>query len=279
MRATQTRRQPVRELFVNLTLREVRGKYRRTVLGNFWSMLNPLASMIIYTAVFSILLRVQPEPGDPSGLDVFAIWLMVGLLAWNFMSGGISAGMGAFVNNSALLTKVYFPRWVLVASTVAAAAFTYAIELAVLSAVLLVFGVVVIAWIPGILLTGLLIGVFAYGLGLALAVLNVYFRDTQHFVAILLQVWFYLTPIVYPPQLIADTQQRILDEQGLDVPLGTLYELNPMLHFIEVMRAFMYDNRLPDPTDVVICFVAAGLSLLLGIAVFRRFSGRVVEEL
>jgi ABC-2 type transport system permease protein len=268
-----------RELYLNLTLREVRGRYRRTVLGNLWSLLNPLASMVIYTAVFSVLLRVQPDPGQPSGLDVFALWLMTGLLAWNFLSAGVSQGMGALVGNAGLLTKVYFPRSVLIASTVSAAGVTYAIELVALSAVLLVFGAFVLPWLPGVVVVGLLLGIMALGLGLALSVLNVYFRDTQHFVAIGLQVWFYLTPIVYPISLVAEAERRLADERGIDVPIGQLYSLNPMTHFVSALRALMYDNRFPDAIDLAWCLGAAVVSLTVGVLVFRRFSARVVEEL
>ncbi len=277
--ATGTDWRAARELYVNLTLREVRGKYRRTVLGNFWSLLNPLASMVIYTAVFSVLLRIRPDPGDPSGLDVFALWLMVGLLAWNFLSAGLSSGMGVLVGNAGLLTKVYFPRWVLVAATVSAAGVTYAIELAVLSAVLLVFGAFVLPWLPGVLVIAFLLGVMAFGLGLALSVLNVYFRDTQHFMAIFLQAWFYLTPIVYPMRLVAEAERTLAEEQGIDLPLTQLYELNPMTHFVSALRALLYDNRVPDSVDLLWCVGSAAVALGVGVLVFRRFSARVVEEL
>lgn len=276
---TAAERRSARELFVNLTMREVRGKYRRTVLGNFWSLLNPLASMVIYTVVFGVLIRIDPGPGDPSGLDVFALWLMTGLLAWNFLSAGVSQGMGALVGNAGLLTKVYFPRWVLVAATVSSAGITYAIELAVLSAVLLLFGAFVLPWLPLVLVVAVLLGLLGFGLGLTLSVLNVYFRDTQHFVAIGLQVWFYLTPIVYPLTLVADAEQRLAQDRGLDLPLVELYALNPMTHFVDALRALMYDNRFPDVDDLLWCAGSAAVAMVVGVLVFRRFSARVVEEL
>lgn len=276
---TQAERRSARELFLNLTMREVKGKYRRTVLGNFWSLLNPLASMVIYTVVFGVLIRIDPGPGDPSGLDVFALWLMTGLLAWNFLSAGVSAGMNALVGNAGLLTKVYFPRWVLVASAVTAAGITYLIELVALSAVLMLFGAFVLPWLPGVLVVALLLAVFGFGLGLMFSVLNVYFRDTQHFVAIGLQVWFYLTPIVYPLALVVDAEERLREEEGLDLPLLEVYDLNPMTHFVSALRALMYDNRFPDAPDLLWCLGAAVASLVVGVLVFRRFSARVVEEL
>ena len=102
-----------KELFVNLTLRELRGKYKRSVLGWTWSLLNPLATMVIFTVVFRFFLKVEPTRGDPSGLHVFAIFLLCGLLPWNFLSNGMSGSMGALIANSNLIKKVFFPREIL----------------------------------------------------------------------------------------------------------------------------------------------------------------------
>src|SRR6266508_5112762 len=92
-----------RELLWNLTLRELRGRYKRTALGFGWSLLNPLATMLIFTFVFRYVLRVQPDPGDPSGLEVFALWLLCGILAWNYFAGSTSASMGALLGNANLV--------------------------------------------------------------------------------------------------------------------------------------------------------------------------------
>lgn len=271
-------RRSARELFVNLTLRELRGRYRRTVLGNTWSLVNPIASMVIYTAVFSVLLRIEPDRGDPSGLHVFALWLMCGLLAWNFLSGGFSAALGSLVGNANLLTKVYFPRWVVVASAVAATAVTFAIEMAVLAVALVIFGANIFPLLPFALLIMVLLVLFAFGAGLAFSVLNVYFRDTQHFVAIGLQMWFYLTPIVYPIAYVEE-QQRRLEASGDNIPLVTLFKLNPMEHFVSALRNTLYDNRLPTLLDLGVCFGVAVVSMAIGWSVFQRYSARIVEEL
>ncbi|MCU1673256.1 MAG: type transporter, partial [Frankiales bacterium] len=99
-----------RELLTELTLREVRARYRGTVLGQLWSLINPLATMAIYTVVFGFLLKVQIPPGDPSGLDVFAVWLLCALLPWAFFNNCVFGGMGALVGNAGLVQKVWFPR-------------------------------------------------------------------------------------------------------------------------------------------------------------------------
>jgi ABC-2 type transport system permease protein len=267
-----------RELLVNLTLRDVRSRYKRTVLGNAWSLVNPLAAMLIYTVVFGFFLKIQPAPGDPSGLDVFALWLLCGLLPWTFLSNAMSAGMGALLFNANLVLKVYLPRSVLVASAVLALGVTFLIEMGVLSAVVLAFGSNVLLRLPLALFFMAVLAVFALGLGLALSVFNVYFRDTQHFVAIFMQIWFYLTPILYPLTYVQEAQDR-LAAQGHDVPLVTLFKLNPAEHFVSVFRHLLYDDRLPSFGDSAACVLTAVVALGLGAWIFRRYEGRLAEEL
>jgi len=272
-----------RELLVNLTLREVRGKYKRTALGQGWSLLNPIATMLIFTAVFGFLLRITVPAGNPSGVHVFALWLVCGLLPWNFVSSALTGGMGALVGNANLVKKVYFPREVLVASTVLSWDVTFLIELGVLSVALLLFGAFVLPWLPLAALYVVLLTAFALGLGLALSVANVYFRDTSHFVGILMQIWFYATPVVYPSSYVHQAAQKLDDKGyrlfGHRVPLEFVYRLNPMERFVACFRAVFYDNRWPGAGDTVFVMLAAVLSLLAGYAIFRRYEGRLAEEL
>lgn len=264
-----------RELLVNLTLREVRGKYKRTSLGQLWSLVNPLAAMLIYTLVFGFLLRIQPEKGDPSGLDVFALWLLCGLLPWTFVNAAVNAGMNSLVNDANLIKKVWFPREVLVVSAVMAGLVTHGVEMLVLSVVLLFFGAFVVPWLPLVVVTMVLLGAFATGLALLLSVANVYFRDTQHFVAIGLQMWFYLTPILYPLTYVSDKAAEL----GSGDLLLTVYRLNPMERFTSVFRSLLYDNTWPQWGDLAFCAVAAAVFLTLGYVVFKRHEPRIAEEL
>jgi ABC-type polysaccharide/polyol phosphate export permease len=123
-----------------------------------------------------------------------------------------------------------------------------------------------------------LLVVFALGLGLMLSVANVYFRDTQHFFAIFLQLWFYLTPILYPLSYVQQAQNR-LEAKGHDIPLVFLFQLNPVEHFVSVFRYLLYDNRLPSLVDSLVCLASASASVALGFWVFRTYEGRLAEEL
>jgi ABC-2 type transport system permease protein len=270
-----------RELLVNLTMREVRGKYKRTVLGQGWSLLNPLALIAIFSLVFGFLLKAGPPVGDPSGLDVFGLWLACGLLPWAFFSGAVVAAMSTLLTNANLVKKVYFPREVLVASTVFSFVVSFLVELAVLTVLLLLFGGRPVVWLPGVVLAVLLLTVFSLGLGLLLAITNVYFRDTSYLVALLFQFWFYLTPVVYPPQLVDRTvaEHGGLAIAGHELPVAHLYRLNPMERFISVFRSLLYDNRWPSWQDWAGITVSAAVALFIGAFVFRRFGRRLVEEL
>jgi ABC-2 type transport system permease protein len=264
-----------RELVANLTLREVRGKYKRTVLGQGWSLVNPLALMATYTLVFGVLLGSGDRLAKGNnGIHAFALWLLGGLLPWTFFNNAVTTGMTSLISNSNLIKKVYFPREVLVASSVLAFDVTFLTELFVYGVVLLAFGSFVFHWLPLVLLLVVLLTAFAAGIALALSVANVYFRDTAHFVAILMQLWFFATPIVYPPVLVRD---KHVDIGGVDA--YTLYRLNPMERFVEAFRAVFYDSKWPHVDTLLFCAVSAVLSLLFGYWVFSRFEGRLAEEL
>src|SRR4051812_24189287 len=258
-----------RGLLINLTLREVRGKYKRTLLGQGWSLLNPVATLLIYTLVFGFVLRVPVPVGDPSGVHLFPLYLACGLLPWTFFNNAVSGGMGALIGNANLLRKVFFWRPTLVFATVLSWDVTFGIELLVLVAALLIVGAMPLPWLPLLVLAVVALTVFALGIALLLSVANVYFRDTQHFVTIGMQLWFYATPIVYPYSLIQDQAAR-MRANGYDFPLETVYRLNPLERFVSVFRAMLYDNVAPYWGDLLFCLVAAVISLVIGITVFNR---------
>ncbi len=273
--ATLTELSNARELMVNLTLRELRGKYKRSVLGWAWSLFNPLVTMAIFTVVFLVFLRVRIPPGDPSGMNVFAFYLLCGLLPWNFLSNGMNGGMTALISNATLIQKVYFPREILVAANVASWLVSLLIELAVFAVALLIVGNMVLPWLPAVVVLVAVQAVFVVGIGLLLSVLNVYFRDVQHLMAILLQFWFYSTPIVYPLTVVPTTVELF----GFDLPLRAIYELNPMVRFVEAYRDLLYDLRIPPVGDIAYLLAVSALSLAVGLVVFNRLEPNLAEEL
>ncbi len=263
-----------RELLVNLVLRDLRGRYKRSALGWGWSLLNPLATVAVYSIVFSFFLKIDPPRGHPSGLHSFVAFLLCGLLAWNFFSNSMSAATEALLSNANLIKKVYFPRELLVVSAVGALLVSFLIELGVLCVVLLALGNFVLPWIPMLLVVVAIEAVFVLGISLMLSVLNVYFRDVKHFVAIALQALFYSAPIVYPQRLVPQHATVL----GVRLPLHDIYVLNPLVRLIACFRSVLYDLTFPAWSDLGYIALWAVAMLLLGYWVFGRLDRRLAEE-
>lgn len=261
-----------RELLWNLTLRELRGRYKRSLLGWGWSLLNPIAFMLVYTFAFSIVIGANPQVGDPSGNSSYAFFLLCGLLPWSFFNVSVGEAMGSIVSNGALVRKVAFPREHLVVATILAGMFTLAIELSVLSIALTLFGFMVLPWLPLVVMTSLILAVFATGFGLALAAANVYFRDMTYLWGIVVQAWFFSTPIVYDPSLV---ENRLADYPTV----VRIYNDLPMAVVVRIFRDLMFDLRMPRLIDYGLMGAYALTVLLFGWWLFDKLEGRFAEEL
>lgn len=264
-----------RDLLINLTLRELRSRYKRSTLGWAWSMINPLAILLIYTLVFRFFLKIDPPAGTHSGLRNFGLFVLTGLLPWNYLVISTTGSVGTLVGNANLLKKAYFRREMLVIAHVASWLVSLLIELSLLSLAFLAFGNMALPFLPIVILLVILLSMFILGLGLALSVVNVYFRDVQHFVGILFQVWFFLTPIVYPISLVQERASPF----GIDLPLRNIYELNPMVGFIKAFRRCFYDLQIPSFGDLGVLLVVSVGTLAVGLMIFSRFEGGLAEEL
>lgn len=256
-----------RELFYNLALRDLRSKYKRSFLGWAWSLINPLVNTIVYTVVFAYFLRVQIPPGEPSGLHLYALHLLCAMLPWNFFVSGVTGSIGSLVSNGNLIKKSYFPRSLLPGATVGASLVSHGIEMGLLVFVLVCFGdYQSLYYLPVTALIVLLVAILALGLGLFFSVLNVYFRDIEHFMNILFLVWMYATPIVYP---ISVVPHKIL----------LFDKLNPMTDASLSLFATMYDGTHPGLLEMSYLAVVAFVTLAIGLKVFSRLEGRLAEEL
>jgi ABC-type polysaccharide/polyol phosphate export permease len=258
------------ELLWNLTLRELRTKYRKSVLGWTWSMLNPLATVAIYSFLFGYLFGADAPVGIHSGVRAFSLYLLCALLPWNFFMLVTNMGMGAIIGNAGLVKKVAFPREVLVFSNTLHGLVQFSIELLLLTVVLVIAGSHFFVWIPVILVQMLLLAFFASGLALALAAGNVYFRDLGYLWQIFTQVWFFATPIVY--------MQALIEEKVAPWALW-IWKLNPMAVFAQGFRRSMYDNTFPGWDNLGACAAVALLSMVIGWSIFTKLSLRFAEEL
>lgn len=262
------------ELLWNLTQRELRSRYRRSFLGWGWSLLQPALMTAVYAIVLGSILKTTPEPGDPSGIDVFAFFLLAGVLPWNFFAGSLIGAMGSIANGGGLVTRVWFPREILPMATICAMAVSLLIELGVLGVAIAFTGHFVFHFTPVVLLLVFLEILFASGLAYWLAALNVRFRDVEYLTSVLLLAYFYLTPILYSPTLIPDTSVL-----GTSVTYRELALVNPMARFAMAFRNVFYDGRLPGLNTMLYIVGWSVVVFLLGFRFFVRRSDRFAEAL
>lgn len=256
-----------RELLWNLTQRELRARYRRSILGWGWSMLNPAMNTAIYTFVFLVIFKSKAPIGDPSRIHVYSIYFLAGVLPWNFFAIGTSTAISSLLGSGHLMTKVFFPRELVPMATVAALAISLLIEMGVLLALILATGHVMIHLIPVVLFLIFLELLFTLGIGLFLAALNIRYRDIAYITTIVLQALFFVTPIVYPLTLItSSTLRRVMN-------------LNPIARFAMAFRNCFYDIRLPGLQTVVGLSVVSLAVFSFGYSFFIRRSPRFVEDL
>lgn len=237
-----------KELLQNLTVKELKLKYKNSVLGFFWSFLNPLMQMVVYTFAFKYVLKVPTEN--------FSVVLLAGLLPWTFFQNSIMTGTTSIINNGNLVKKVYFPREILPLSLIFSNFVNFLITFIVLFLAIMVFQVkigIAILFLPVILI--LLLGI-TIGLSLILSSLNVYYRDISHFVEILFMIWFYLTPIVYSVELIPQK-------------FKTIILLNPLSLVVESVRDCVLYNRIPNGKYLLGMLAYALVLLVLGFKIFR----------
>ncbi|MHB1928643.1 MAG: ABC transporter permease [Acidimicrobiales bacterium] len=264
-----------RELFNNLALRELRSKYKRSFLGWAWSLANPLANTLVYTVVFGVLFHAHPPPGAPSHLKVYALYLLCALLPWNFFQTSIMSSVGGLVGNANLIKKTYFPRELLPASAVGAAVVSHLIEMGLLLVVLAAFGDYwSLEWLPLTVLLIVLTAVFGLGLGLLFSVLNVYFRDVEHFLGIFFLLWLYATPIVYPTYLVSKHHFP-----GTHINALTVLKINPMTEMASLFRSAMFYGSGASWKALLYYAAWAFGALFVGLRVFNRMEGRLAEEL
>jgi len=247
--------------------RDLKARFTVTALGLLWTLLVPLATVLIYSVVFSVIFRAQAPPMG-TGQSVFAAWFFCGLVTWNVFSQISGSGMGSIVGMGAMLQKVYIPSYVPVISAGVSVGIERLLEAGVMLLVMLVFLNVGWTWLfyPFVLL---LLGVFAMSLGYLLAVANVHFRDTGQIFAIVTQMWFFLTPIMYPLDLIP--------EQWHGLPLRDFFLLNPMTSFVNMSRDLVYGLQLPSALSVAYAAAWTAGALVLALVVFRLY-GRDVSE-
>lgn len=266
-----------RYLLQNLVVRDLKVRYKNSVLGILWSLLNPLLMMLVFTLVFTVLTRTQQD------LRQHSVFILVGLLPWNFFSGALLSGTMSITNNSALIKKVYFPRELLPLSAVLSNLVNFLLAFLVLLAFLYASGLgltIHALWLPAILITQL---IFVLGLCLLLGTLNVFYRDVMMILDVVMLAWFFLTPVFYPFELLGSTPRTLLGVTF--TPAVAMRWLNPMASIIDGYRTVLWGTSSSNgpaamaPEYLLRTFVTAVLVFIAGYALFLRSQHLFGEKL
>ena len=251
-----------RDLLINLVQRDLAVRYRRSALGFLWSFLNPLMMMLVFSIVFMVV--------KPLTVVNYPLFVLAGLLPWNFLTGSLSSAVRSVTGNANLIDKVYFPREVLPLSAVLSNLINFLLSLAVFLPLALLLGANFSGWtlaLPLVILTQVIL---VTGLALLLATVNVFYRDAELVLEVALTAWFFLTPIFYELELLPN---QIL---GVDV-WRLVYTLNPMATLVTDYRYILL-YEYPVIRHTLVSLAMGLVFLVVGWVVFRRYAPAFSEE-
>ena len=249
-----------RELLFHMTVRHLRGQYKQSILGYAWAFVNPLSLMLTLSFVFSVIVKVN------TGSIPYPLFILIGLLPWNFFSSGVSSATDSITGASSLVTKVYFPRELLPTAAVLTKVVDLALGLIILVGMMAYYGYPpewTLAWVPVLFAIHL---VFILGLALPLAALNLFFHDVRFLVGVVLTLWFYITPVIYPVDLVPD-KYRIL------------FDLNPNSLFINAYRRVVLQGVSPGEDRLLLGLTVAVLTFIVGYFLFKRMESGFADRI
>lgn len=248
-----------RQMIISLVRKELRGRYKGSVLGFMWTFINPLLQLLVYTLVFSVLL------GSP--IEKYYLFLFVALVPWIFFSSSLTGGASSILAQKDMVKKIYFPREVLPISYVTTAFVNMLFCFIVIFAVVFVSGTginpIALLYLPIIMIVEYFM---ALGIAMISSAITVYFRDMEHILGILSMVWMYMTPIMYDVTIVPPKLQKI-------------FYLNPMTSVVIAYRDILYYRQPPHINTLLNALIFGIITILIGFFVFRKLQKNFAEEL
>lgn len=253
-----------RQMIFSLVRKDLRGRYKGSALGFVWTFINPLLQLLVYTLVFSVIMR--------AGIDQYYIFLFVALVPWMFFSSALTGGASCIIESQDMVKKIYFPREVLPIAYITSSFVNMILTFVVVFVVLIVsgFGInpIAVLYMPIVMLVEYLLAV---GIAFLASALTVYFRDLQYILSIIAMAWQFLTPVMY--------SQQMVEEQLISHPvLQRIWNLNPATPMINAYRDILYYKRVPELDTLVSALTLGIVILLLGYAIFRQLQKRFAEQ-
>lgn len=249
-----------RQMIFSLVRKDLRGRYKGSVLGFLWTFINPLFQLLVYTIAFSFIL--------PSPIEKYYLHLFVALIPWIFFSSSVQGGANSIIAAKDMVSKIYFPREVIPISYVTSCFVNMLLSFIIIFAVVIFSGVglnfLAVLCLPVIMFVEY---IMALGMAMLFSAITVFFRDMEHILSIITMAWIYLTPVLYPIDMIENkTIQR-------------LFYINPMTSVIVAYRDVLYYAKVPDLSTLLIAFGFGVLILFVGSFVFSRLKRHFAEEL
>lgn len=241
------------ELLWQIVGREVKARYKQSILGFFWVILNPLAQMLVMSFAFSTILRI---PTNSSENIPYSLFLFVALLPWNLFANSLSFSAGSLVSSGPLITKIYFPRTILVLATIIAKIIDFLFASIILIIFMIAYQIPITLNILWVLPLFFIQQIFTLGLSLFLAASNLLYRDIQYLLNMILLLWMYATPVFYPVDLVPDKYRLI-------------FQLNPMAVIINAYRQVILGGGEPKYSSIIIALVLSFIILLFGLSYFK----------
>ncbi|KAA3658855.1 MAG: ABC transporter permease [Chloroflexi bacterium] len=255
-----------RYLLRNLVVRDLKARYKNSIFGVFWNLLNPLLMMTVYTLLFTRLLAGNSIPN-------FALFILIGLVPWQFLTGTLSGGVNAVIANASLVNKVYFPRILLPISALLSNFINFLFAASLVLGMLYIYGIgltIHALWVPAILFTQL---VFMLGLAMLISALNTFYRDVGMILDVVMLAWFFLTPIFYPFEQFAE----YATVAGLTFDVARVMRwVNPMASIIDGYRTVLWGNASGvgpgsmDPLNLLRTLFTSMIIFVIGYVVFNR---------
>ncbi len=246
-------------LMAQLALTDFKLRYNNSVLGYFWSLLNPLLIFGVYYLVFSVFMRFE-------GISHYPLYLLLGILLWNYFAESTSNGMASIQYKASLISKINFPKWVIVVASNITSMLTLLINIVIFSVFFVLSGASFFSGMPFFILCLLQLILLSLGTSFLLSSFYLKFRDLMHIWGILTQMFFWLTPIIYPASMIPPS-------------LRSLFMLNPMARIIRDSRDVLIYGKIPGLHGSILSTAIILAVLIAGILVFNKRSGKFAEEI
>ncbi len=249
-----------RQMIASLVRRDLRGRYKGSFLGFLWTFVNPLLQLLVYSLVFTNIMRVED-------VEIYYLYLFIALIPWLFFSNSIAGGASCIIAQKDMVSKIYFPREVIPISYVTSGFVNMLLCFIVVIAAVLISGIEVnvLTWmfLPVIFIIQYIL---VLGITMLVSAVTVYFRDLEHILGIIMMAWMYLTPIIYTPNMVPDSFRMYFD-------------LNPMTHIVTAYRDILYYGRMPEFSTLISSVVFGIVFLVIGFVSFGKLKRHFAEEM